>query len=77
VHEFSPDLALIDLRLGTEDGRETAKLLTASNPSLKIVFMTGFADSLLAIRNEGRYKVLKKPFQIESFISIIQREVAK
>lgn len=71
-----PDVALIDLRLGAEDGRETARLLTEAFPSIQIIFMTGFATSVQAINREGKYQVLKKPFQINSLISLIRNKVS-
>lgn len=71
-----PDLALIDLRLGAEDGRDTARLLTEAFPSIQIIFMTGFATSVQAINREGKYQVLKKPFQINSLISLIRNKVS-
>ncbi len=74
---FLPDLALIDLRLGNEDGRDTAKLLLESFPSIKIVFMTGYADSLHVIAHEGKFPVLKKPFAIDSLIALIGNKVSQ
>jgi FixJ family two-component response regulator len=69
-------VALIDLRLGDEDGRDVAKLLLESFPSMKIVFMSGYADSLLVIENEGKFPVLKKPFAIDSLIALIRNKVS-
>jgi CheY-like chemotaxis protein len=76
AHLFLPEVALIDLRLGTEDGRDAAKLLLESFPSMKIIFMTGYADSLHSIENEGKFPVLKKPFQIDSLISHLRNKVS-
>ena len=76
AHQFPPNVALIDLRLGAEDGRDTAELLAESFPSVQIIFMTGFANSLREIDREGRYTVLKKPFQINSLISLIRNKVS-
>ena len=73
---FPPDLALIDLRLGSEDGRDLAKLLLESFPSMKIIYMTGYAHSLHAIQNEGKFSVLKKPFAIDSLIALIRNKVS-
>jgi PAS domain S-box-containing protein len=76
AHVLLPEVALIDLRLGDEDGRDVAKLLLESFPSMKIVFMSGYADSLLAIENEGTFPVLKKPFAIDSLIALIRNKVS-
>ena len=76
AHVLLPEVALIDLRLGDEDGRDVAKLLLESFPSMKIVFMSGYADSLLVIENEGKFPVLKKPFAIDSLIALIRNKVS-
>ena len=59
ARQYLPDVALIDLRLGAEDGRDTARLLTEAFPSIQIIFMTGFATSVQAINREGKHQVLK------------------
>jgi len=76
AHLFLPEVALIDLRLGDEDGRDVAKLLLESFPSMKIIFMSGYADSLLVIENEGKFPMLKKPFAINSLIALIRNKVS-
>lgn len=76
AHLFLPEMALIDLRLGHEDGRDVAKLLLEYFPSMKIVFMTGYADSLHVIEHEGKFPVLKKPFAIDSLIALIGNKVS-
>ena len=76
AHLFLPEVALIDLRLGDEDGRDVAKLLLESFPSMKIIFMSGYADSLLVIENEGKFPILKKPFAIDSLIALIRNKVS-
>ena len=70
-----PDLALIDLRLGDEDGRDTARSLVEEFPSVQILFMTGFANSVQLINREGKYEVLKKPFAIDSLIALLKNKV--
>jgi ActR/RegA family two-component response regulator len=75
AHLFLPEVALIDLRLGDEDGRDVAKLLLESFPSIKIIFMTGYADSLRAIEHEGKFPVIKKPFAIDSLIALLKNKV--
>ena len=76
AHLFLPEVALIDLRLSDEDGRDVAKLLLESFPSMKIIFMSGYADSLLVIENEGKFPILKKPFAIDSLIALIRNKVS-
>lgn len=77
AHLFLPEIALIDLRLGNEDGRDTAKLLLETFPHIHIIFMTGYADSLHVIEHEGKFPVLKKPFAIDSLIALIGNKVSQ
>jgi PAS domain S-box-containing protein len=75
AHLFLPKVALIDLHLGDEDGRDVARLLLESFPTMTIIFMTGYANSMRAVENEGKYTLLKKPFPIDTLISLITNKV--
>jgi len=70
------DVALIDLRLGSENGRELATKLKTLNEKLHIVYMTGYASSIPRIRLHENYDVLKKPFTISDALIAINETVA-
>ena len=70
------DVALIDLRLGSENGRELATKLKTLNEKLHIVYMTGYASSIPRIRLHENYHVLKKPFTISDALIAINETVA-
>lgn len=68
---FIPDTALIDLRLGEEDGRIVARSLLQQIPQLRIIFMTGFANWAAIASLESVGRVLRKPFSLDLLVSAI------
>jgi DNA-binding NtrC family response regulator len=70
------DVALIDLRLGSENGRDVAAKLKKLNDNLHIVYMTGYASSIPRIRRHENYDVLKKPFTISDALIAINKTVS-
>jgi CheY-like chemotaxis protein len=69
------DAALIDLRLGNENGRDVATNLKKLNNNLHIVYMTGYAAFVPRIRRHENYEVLKKPFTISDALLAINKSV--
>ena len=59
-----PDLALVDLQLGTESGIDLVAQLRERYPELKIVLMTGYGsiDAAVAAMRAGADDVIAKPF---------------
>lgn len=59
-----PDLALVDLQLGTESGIDVVGALRKRHPDLKIVLMTGYGsiDATVAAMRAGADDVIAKPF---------------
>ena len=70
------DVALIDLRLGSENGRDVAAKLKKLNDNLHIVYMTGYASTIPRIRRHENYDVLKKPFTISDALIAINKTVS-
>ncbi|WP_210241581.1 MULTISPECIES: response regulator transcription factor [unclassified Mesorhizobium] len=58
-----PDYAVVDLKLGAGSGLECVKLLSARNPSMRIVVLTGFASIATAVEaiKLGACHYLAKP----------------
>jgi CheY-like chemotaxis protein len=71
---FKPHAALIDLRLGSEDGTDVARRLREKFPNIKIVYMTGYSSLLPTITATTKDTVLKKPFEIATAISALTKE---
>jgi len=62
VEEFRPDVLVSDANFGEEvDGIELAKLATAIEPDLVVVFMTGYSASMRTLMELGE-RTLAKPF---------------
>jgi CheY-like chemotaxis protein len=60
-----PDLLLTDVVLPDRNGIDYARLLKATHPALKIVFMTGWSHREPAALRSGLGPVLRKPFTPE------------
>src|SRR5258707_11101530 len=58
------DVALIDVRIGQDDGIELLAALLADAPWMKVIVITAFASFDLAVRaiQHGAYNFLPKPF---------------
>ncbi len=48
VQEFQPDVALVDVQLGDEDGLEVARQLAATAPSTRVILISSHSKEELA-----------------------------
>ena len=71
---FKPHSALIDIRLGNEDGIDVARALREMFPQMNIVFMTGYSSLLPTITASTSDTVLKKPFEIDSALAALAKD---
>jgi sigma-B regulation protein RsbU (phosphoserine phosphatase) len=74
---FSPDLALLDVRMPELSGFELMDRLKAQHPDLDFIFMTGSVDQIdatlvRAIRVKAFY-FIQKPFDREVLLALIER----
>lgn len=67
------DCAVIDLRLGNEDGRNVADDLVAQCPSIGIVFVTGFSSAAIIVSTSQDREVITKPFASDELVLAIRR----
>ncbi len=72
------DLLLTDIVMPGMDGIEVARLAAARNPSLRIMFITGFAAVALAAGDSAPAgaKVLSKPIHLREIVSEVERMMA-
>ena len=72
------DLPVTDVGLPGLNGRQPADAARATRPTLKVLFMTGYAEA--AARANGLLdtgmEMITKPFTLESMASRIRRIVA-
>lgn len=71
---FKPHAALIDIRLGNEDGTDVARELREKFPDINIVYMTGYSSLLPTITASSSDTVLKKPFEISTAIAALTKD---
>jgi len=75
--EFTPDLAIVDIRMPDLDGFELMAGLKARFPGLDVILMTGSVDDLdeklvRAIRSPAFY-FIQKPFDREVLKTLVER----
>ena len=75
LQEEACDLALLDLRLGDEDGLDLLPELKRSQPNLRVVVFTAYASvaSAVAAMQRGAFDYLEKPFTPEQLRQIVGR----
>jgi two-component system, NtrC family, response regulator AlgB len=69
------DMALVDLRLGTESGIELIPALHTSCPWMKIVVITAYAsiDTAVEAMRRGAFDYLPKPFNPDQLLLLIRK----
>jgi len=67
-----PDLAVIDFMMPGMNGAEVARRAQALRPSLPIVFVSGYADTL-ALDGIAGATVLRKPFEVDGLLLAVER----
>ena len=72
---FKPHAALVDVVLGNENGIDLGKQLMAIIPEINIVYMTGYANIAPTEIAKSGVKILKKPFEIDTAISLLHEGV--
>ena len=67
----SVDVLLSDVRLPGISGYELAAAGQALRPDMKMILMTGYAPILPSALEPSVYRVLQKPFRIDSLAGVI------
>ncbi len=73
-HSGSINLLLTDVVMPEMNGNELSALLTATNPELKTLFMSGYTSDAMSgnqTRNE-QINILQKPFRIRTLTTMVQ-----
>ena len=73
------DLVLLDIRMPRKDGLEVLHALKKSDPTLPVIIITGLAsiDEIKDAIKSGAFSVLKKPFDIEELLGLVEKALAK
>ena len=73
AHSGVVDLVVSDIVMPEMDGPTLLKELRKSNPDLKIIFMSGYADDALSTLDGGEeFAFLSKPFQLTDLVSAVK-----
>ena len=75
LREFNPDIALVDLRLGADNGIALTGEMIRLFPDLICVIVTAYSDtdSAIAALQSGVYDYLRKPFEAEELFAVMRR----
>lgn len=74
-HRDAVDLALLDVVMPELGGPETWAELREIQPSLRVVFMSGYADSRSRERLPVGSELLEKPFRTQELLRRVRREL--
>ncbi|MBS3779230.1 MAG: sigma-54-dependent Fis family transcriptional regulator [Desulfovermiculus sp.] len=71
------DLALVDLRLGTESGLDFLQKLQEHHPGLPVIMITAYADSQSAVAamKLGAKDYIAKPFDVDELLLLVERHL--
>ncbi len=75
VQQQEFDVVLMDIKMPVMNGVETYKKIKTIRPGLCVILMTAFSvDTLIQdAMKEGVYAVVRKPFEVNSVINMIER----
>jgi DNA-binding NtrC family response regulator len=75
VKEKPVDVILMDVKMPVLNGVEAYKNIKRIRPSAVVIFMTAFSmeDLIKDAIKEGAYAVIKKPFDVDTVINLIEK----
>lgn len=79
IHEHTPDLILLDIMLGTVDGRELCKAIKSNEDTHKIpVIMVSASHTATGYFNAdlGPNDFVAKPFDINDLLDTVHKQLA-
>jgi two-component system response regulator AtoC len=73
LYKEKPDLVISDLRLPDLSGIEILNKIKEFDPTIQVIIMTAYADMSNVIQSMqlNAYDIVKKPFDINKFLSIV------
>ena len=77
MYETPVHVALVDLRLGEEDGITVMELLHKGQPTLPVIIMTAYAtiETALAAGKKGAFDYISKPYDVAVLMDTVARAV--
>jgi DNA-binding NtrC family response regulator len=79
IEEKPFDLMITDIRMPGHDGVELAHLARKLNPSINVIFMTGYANlsTTQEAVKEGASDYIMKPFELDEFRQAVLKAINK
>jgi two-component system response regulator RegA len=79
AREDPPELALIDLRIGTDNGLDLIPMLRELDPGTRIVVLTGYGSIATAVEavRRGAVHYLTKPADADQILAAFQRDAGQ
>jgi two-component system cell cycle response regulator len=79
VKDESPEVVLLDINLPGIPGTETLRRIREINPLQSVIMLTAFAtlDNAIQALKEGAIDFIKKPFENEHLIHIVNQTIVK
>jgi two-component system response regulator RegA len=73
VREHAPEFAVLDLKLGTENGLALLPGLLAARPGLRVLLLTGYASIATAVEaiKRGAHDYLAKPVDADQVVQAL------
>ncbi len=79
AHEFFPDVALLDIKLGSDNGLDLIPILKRQVPGIACIVMTAYREAqnaIMALRR-GADDYLYKPLEPEDLLSLLDRHLGQ
>jgi len=75
IEDFKPDIIILDVEIGAENGIEKARDIIARHPKIPILFVSSHTEEDLVAKgiNTGGNAYIPKPLSIPVLVSYIQR----
>ena len=77
LKEYEPDLMVLDFGMPDQNGAEVANIAKKQIPKLKILFVSGYADTSLIEKAVGSASLLRKPFRPLDLSAAVRASIEK
>lgn len=79
LEQEKPDLVLLDVKLGEENGIEILKKIKKLNPQIEVIMISGHGTIEIAVEatKAGAYDFLEKPLSLERVRLVVKRALQK
>jgi len=79
VEQEKPEIVLLDITLPGIDGNETLKRIRKVDPIVSVIMLTAFAtvDNAISALKEGASDFIKKPFENEHLVHLVNQCLVK